>query len=975
MKHGTRLVSLLAAAALACGSSNKHPAPAPPVPAGSGAAVGSGSAAPTPVANPDDAPLPISPQYTVGRLANGITYYILPHKKPLARAQLWLAVNAGSVLEDDDQRGLAHLVEHMAFNGTAKYPKQQIIDFIEKAGMQFGPDVNAYTSYDETVYQLTVPTDDATTLGTGLDVLREWAGNMTFAPEELEKERGVVLEEWRRGRGAGMRLYDKQAAALYFRSRYADRIPIGLPEVFTKAPRETVVRYYKDWYRPDNMAVIAVGDFDPAAMKAQIERRFGDMKGPASPRPRTLAPVPFDHDLRVSVEADKEMPYTQVQIYDKHAHQAERSRNDYRTGLVDRLFHAMLNERLQQLRRRPGAPFLYAGSGTNGLGRTDDAYIRSATAETGHAEDALRGLLTEVARVERFGFTAGELERAKTDALRGLERDAKEFDKTDPRELTDEITRNFFTAEQMPGRDVELAMTRAMIGGITLDEENALAKSGTGRGRVITVAGPANATLPDEARVRAIADKIARANLDPWVDSATATALMATPPTAGSIVSTREIPELGVTEWTLSNGAKVVVKPTDFQNDEIQMSAFSQGGTSLVSDKDWDSARFAGSVVSDGGVGEFDPVALDRVLTGKVASVGAWIGELEEGAWGRASPQDLETFLQLIHLRFTAPRKDAESFKQWKVRQRDQATNRRLSPENAFREDMDTFISQNHKRRLPVTPEAVDKVDLDRALAIYKDRFGDASDFTFFFVGNIDLATLKPLAETYLASLPATHRKEHWKDIGVRFPHGKRSLTVKQGVEAKSSVYLAGHADAKWSKVTERDLTVLQMVLDIRLREVLREDMSGVYGVSFWAWQSRQPREERTWGVFFSCNPDNVDKLTAAVYATIAAIQKDGIGDVYLEKVREQLVRGRETDKRENWWWVNQLEDSWRFNDDPKAILELDPLLARVTSANVKAAALKYLKGGDTVQAVLRPAALPKADAKDTKPAAAPAAK
>ncbi len=757
-----------------------------------------------------------------------------------------------------------------------------------------------------------------------------------------------------------MRLYDKHAVDLFFQSRYADRLPIGLPEVITKAPHKTIVRFYKDWYRPDNMAVIAVGDFDPAAMKAQIEQRFGDMKGPAAPRARTLVPIPFDHDMRISVETDKEMPYTQIQIYDKHAHQAERSRNDYRAGLVDRLFHAMLNERLQQLRRRPGAPFLYAGSGMNDLGRAADAYIRSAIAETGHAEDALRGLLTEVARAERHGFTALELERAKTDALRGLERTVKELDKTDPRVLTDEITRNFFTAEQMPGRDLELAMTRAMMAGITLDEENALAKSSTGRGRVITVAGPASAALPDEARVRAIAQEIARATLDPWVEPATATALMATPPTAGSIVSTREIAELGVTEWTLSNGAKVVVMPTEFQNDEIQMSAFSPGGTSLVPDADFATARFAASVVGDGGVGELDPVALDRVLTGKVASVGAWIGELEEGAWGRSSPDDLETFLQLIHLRFTAPRKDAESFKQWKVRQRDQAVNRRLEPESSFFEDMGTFTSQNHPRRLPVTPAMIDQVDQDRALAIYKDRFGDASDFTFFFVGNIDLAALKPLAETYLASLPATHRKERWKDVGVRFPRGKRSLTLKQGEEPKSFVYLAGHADAKWSKVTERDLTVLQMVLDIRLREVLREDLSGVYGVSFWAWQARRPREERGWGVSFGCNPDNVDKLTAAVYATIAAVQKDGIGAAYLEKVREQLIRARETDKRENWWWVNQLADSWRYGDDPKDILDLDPLLARVTSASVKAAASKYLKGGDTVIGVLRPGAMPK---------------
>jgi zinc protease len=965
MTHGTRLVSLLAAAAIACGSSNKHVAPAPvapPVPAGSGAM------APAPAqVDPLDIQTPIGPRYTVGKLANGLTYYILPHKEPAARAQLWLAVNAGSVLEDDDQRGLAHLVEHMAFNGTTKYPKAQIVDFIERAGMQFGADVNAYTWYDETVYQLTVPTDDRKVLDTGLDVLREWAGNMTFAPDELAKERGVVLEEWRVRGGAGQRVYDQQAKDLYFQSRYADHTAIGLPEIITKAPREAVVRFYKDWYRPDNLAVIAVGDFDPATIKAEIEQRFGDLQNPAQERPRTQVPVPVDHELQISVETDKELPYTQIGVYDKHAHLPERTPRDYRHFIVDNLFNAMLDQRFAQLSRRPSAPFLWASSSNENLGHTADADVRFAGAETGHAEAALRGLLTEVARVERYGFTAAELDRARKDTIRAFERDVKEFDKSDPSDLAKEILRNFLTGEQMPGREAELAMTRAMADGITLDEVNQLAKSPGPHGRVILVSGPATAPLPDRVRVLAIVQEVADAKIDPWTEDATATALMAAPPQAGSIVSTREVADLGVTEWTLSNGVKVVIKPTDFQNDEVQMSAYSPGGTSVLPDADFDTAQFAAAVVDNGGVAGFDPAALGRVLTGKAASVSTWIGELEEGAWGRASPDDLETFLQLIHLRFTAPRKDPDAFAQWQVSERDQATNRRLAPEQSFFEDMGTFVSQRHRRRQPITPAVIDKVDLDRALAIYKDRFGDASDFTFFFVGNVDLAKLKPLAETYLATLPATHRKETWKDVGVRFPRGTHSVTVTQGEEAKSFVYLAGHADAKWSKVAERDLTILQMILDIRLREVLREDMSGTYSARFWAYQTRRPRPERSWGVYFGCAPENVDKLIAATYATIAAIQKSGIGDVYLAKVREQLTRGRETDKRANWWWINQLEDTWRFGDDPKEILDLQPLLDRVTSANVQAAAKLYLKGGDTVRGVLRPAKVAKPGAAAAK--------
>jgi zinc protease len=964
-----RLATFLALAVVACGSTAHRPQPATPPAPPPVAATPPPAPTPTP-ADPMAKVTPLDARIRTGTLPNGLTYYVFPHKQPRARAQLWLAVNAGSVLEDDDQRGLAHLVEHMAFNGTKHFPRQAIVDFIEKSGMKFGADVNAYTSFDQTVYMLTVPTDDKKVFDTGLDVLRDWAGDLAFLPDEVEKERGVVLEEWRLGRGPFMRIFDKQAPVLFHDSRYADRITIGLPEIIEHAPRATLMRFYKDWYRPDLEAVIAVGDFDPDQMVAAIKAKFGDLEMPAHPRKRIVPPVPHDHPLLVSIETDKEMPFTRVEIYDKVDHRPERTLGDYRRFTVENLYHAMLNDRFRELSRKPGGPFTAAFSGTEDVGRADDALVRGAQARAGHAEEALRGLVQEVVRVERHGFSASELERAKQNMLRNFERSAKEHDKTRSRQFADEITRLYFTDEQMPGSEVEYAMVKQLLPGITLAEENQLAASTSNKGRVVMVSGPAASPLPSKDEVVKIVEQIEKSDVPAWDDKPPPASLMAKAPAPGKITKERTIQEIGVTEWTLSNGAKVVIKPTDFKNDDVELSAFSPGGTSRVPTRDFDSARFAASVVADGGVADFDPVALDKALTGKVARVSPWISELEEGLSGNASPDDLETFMQLVYLRFTAPRRDEDAFKAWQDKTRDWAAHRRLLPESAFFEDMDSFVSSHHKRRAPITPEVVDKVSLDKALAIYKDRFADADDFTFVFVGNVDLAKLRPLVETYLASLPTRHRREKWRDVGVRFPHGKKNLNVTKGEEPKSFVYLAQHANARWNKTVERDLEMLQMMLSIRLREVLREDMSGVYFVQVWADISRRPRQEREFGVFFGCSPDNVDKLVAATDKVVKTVQKDGLGEVYLDKVKEQIVRVHETDLRENRYWVRELADAWRFGDDPKDILTVKPLLDRVTPANVKAAARKYLSAPDRVLAVLRPAVA-------TKPAAvkAPASK
>ncbi|HEX7843595.1 MAG TPA: insulinase family protein, partial [Kofleriaceae bacterium] len=889
---------------------------------------------------------------------NGLTYYVMAHKKPEQRASLWLAVNAGSVLEDDDQRGLAHFCEHMAFNGTRRFPRQAIVDYIERAGIRFGADLNARTSFDETVYQLTVPTDNHEALMTGLDILRDWAGDVSFDPGEVDKERGVVLEEWRLGRGPFARINDRQWPVLFQGARYAERLPIGLPETIKGAPRDKLVRFYKDWYRPHNMAVIAVGDFDPAEIEKAIAARFGDLVEPAHPRVRAPVPVPHDHDLAVAIATDRELPVTRVAIYDKLDHRRNATRGDFRRLIVERLYHRMLDARLGELAQDPAAPFTAAFSSTSALTRTCDGFVRSAGAKGGRVIETLAVLFREIARVEKYGFLPAELERARGELVSQFETAARESDKASLRGIAEEITRNFLDDEQMPGRQWELDRVRDIAPGVTLDELDHLARTwGGARGRVIAISGPVDARLPTEAEIRAAA--AAALPVEPWKDSgatpSTARALIEPPPVPGKVVATAHDAAADATVWTLGNGIRVIVKPTAFQNDEVLFTGWQLGGTSLVPDKDYVHARFASEIANASGAGDLDAVALRKQLAGKVASASVFLGELGEQVGGSARPEDLQTALALLYLRLTAPRRDERAFAAWKERQRDFLQHRTALPDLAFAEEMLAVTSGNHLRRRPTTAEMLDQVDLDRALAIYRDRLADLGGFSFVFVGNVELAALKPLVETYLGSLPARGRKAHWKDIGIKYPVGRITKTVVAGAEPKSRVELAMSAPERWTPDGERDAEILSMVLQIRLREVLREDMGGVYSVRVSALVTREPVQRRHLTISFGCDPANASPLEAAALAEVRAIAKGGIGADYLTKVTEQLRRGREVDLKTNRWWQTKLRSAYYHHDDFARSIDLDATLQRVTSARIQASAARFLDDKNLITGILRP--------------------
>ena len=905
---------------------------------------------------PSSDALPLDPAVTKGRLDNGLSYFLRVHRQPEKRMALWLAVNAGSMQEDDDQQGLAHFLEHMAFNGTRRFRKQEIVDYLETIGMRFGPDVNAYTSFDETVYMLEVPTDNPEYMEKAFLILHEWAQGIVLDPEEVEKERGVVLEERRASLGAQSRIRDQQFPVIFKGSRYATRLPIGTEEILKTAQPEALKRFYRDWYRPGLMAVIAVGDFDGQEVEKAIRERFSDLKGPENPRPRVVHPVPPHEETLVSIVTDPEVPGTSVSLLKKLPALPQNSRAAYRQMVIERLFHAMLNARLEEKRRTAAAPFRFSMSQTvRSMVRSADILVQAAMAKQDRIAESMETLLTEAERATVHGFQPSELDRVKKEMLRGYETSAREKDKVRSRRYTSEILRHFLVGEGMPGIDYELKLLKELLPGIDADALNVVAHEwGRPGNRVVTVTALEGTQVPKQEALLALMDRGDR-KVEAYQDQAKAGPLVPEPPADGRIAEESRIPELGITVWKLSNGVQVILKPTDFKNDEVLLSGFSPGGHSLASDQDYPSALYADSVVGTGGAGGFSAVELEKALAGKVVQVSTSIFELEETVRGRASPQDLETMLQLVYLRLTAPRLDPDAIAAWKANALESVRNRLVMPQAVFGDRLQEVLSRNHLRRRPPTEESLGRMDPEKALEIYRERFQDASDFTFVLVGNLDLKALRGPLLTYLGGLPSSRRDEKWRDVGVQSPKEVVRFEVKKGLEPQSRVHLQFLGEAGWSRQSRHDLTSLARVLSIRLREVLREDMGGTYGVRVRSRLRRRPTESYSFTISFGCAPENVDQLVKAALDEIEKLREHGVDDEILVKVREGQIRSREVSLRRNGFWLNRLAGHYRYGTDPRLVLEYQPLVESVTSDRMRDTLSRYLNPERYVMGVLNP--------------------
>ena len=918
----------------------------------------------------ESAKLPLDPAIRTGRLDNGLTWFVRRNARPEKRAEIWLAVNAGSTLEDDDQQGLAHFVEHMAFRGTKNFKKLEIINFMERIGMKFGPDVNAFTNFDETVYMLKVPTDDAALVEKALAILYDWARNVSFDDEDIDKERGVVVEEWRLGRGAEARMRDKQFPILFKGSRYAERLTIGKKEILETAPHDTIRRFYSNWYRPDLMAVIVVGDIDPVTVERSIKTRFASLKNPLAPRRRVLFPVPDHQETLVSTATDPEATSTRVAVYYKLPKRDRSTVADFRRTLVERLYHSMVSDRLSELRQHPDPPFLYAFSRSGSFVRTRDVVFQSAVVQEAGLARGLDTLLVELARVNKHGFNASELERAKKEVLRYYESAYREREKEESDRLIHGISGAFLQGEPVPGIELEYGLAQRFLPTIPLDELNHLASEWiAGQNRVILVNGPEKAAklLPTDAQLSEIFNGVEGRTLEPWIDRVRQEPLVPNLPQPATIVEETTIPELGVTRWKLSNGVVVLLKSTDFKNDEVVLGGFSPGGSSLVPDDRYVSASWAGQVLPEGGLGQFDKIELGKALTGKIARAYGYVGELEESVRGGASPQDLETMFQLVYLTFTAPRADEKAFVAWKARTRASLENRLARPETVFSDKMQVTLAQGHFRRRPTSVEMLEEIDLKAAEAVWRERFGDAGNFTFGIVGAFKLDDIRPFVLSYLGGLPSKGRKETWKDVGVRSPRGVVNVEVKKGIEPKSQVRMTFTGPAKWTREAAHMMSSLGSALRIRLREVLREDMGAVYGVGSSGEISRRPIEENTFAISFGCAPDRVPELRKAVLNVIDAVKKNGFGDEIVGKVKEQQTRERETALKENGFWLSQLLEAARFNDDPKLLLQYGELVKKVTNDALRDAARTYLDPQRVVVGVLFPETEPPAPPEGAK--------
>lgn len=902
--------------------------------------------------------LPLDPKIKIGTLKNGIKYYIRENRKPENRAEIRLAVNVGSVLEDDDQRGLAHFVEHMAFNGTKNFAKHEIIDYLESIGMRFGPDINAYTSFDETVYMLQVPTDDDEIVDMGFQILEEWAHNIAFEDEEIDKERGVVIEEWRLGRGASARMRDKQFPILFHDSRYADRLPIGKKEIIENASYETVRRFYSDWYRPDLMAVVAVGDFDQAEIEDLIEKYFSNIKPVKNPRERKFYAVPNHAETLFAPATDIEATGSNITVYFKQDVADESTVKAYRQSLVESLYDNILNNRLSELLQQAEPPFLSGFSGQGRFIRTKEFYVLGAAVQEGNLETGIEAVLTEAWRIKQHGFTQSELDREKSEIMRGMERAYNERDKTESDGYAAEYIRNFLQDESLPGIEVEYKIYQKFIPGIKLEEVNRLADEWiTDGNRVVTISAPEKEglELPSEADINAIFKKMDTIKLDAYEDDVPDMPLVQNPPQPGKIISEKKISELGLTEWELANGVKVVLKPTDFKNDEILFTSYSPGGHSLVKDSDFVSAIVSASIIRQGGVGSFDRIALQKKLAGRLVRVSPFIGQLDEGLSGSATPQDIETAFELIYLYFTAPRKDNTAFLSFQNRMSSYIESQHASPEAAYGDTIQVTLSKHHFRTRPWSKEVLAEMDLDKCFNVYQNRFADASDFTFFFVGNFELAEMRPLVEKYLGGLPDKNREETWHDVGIEKPEGIVKKEVKKGIEPKSKVTMIFHGDFVWNRKNRHHLSSMVAAFQIKLREILREDLGGTYGVRIRPSSSRYPDSEYSITIAFGCDPERVDELRGTVMDEIDNLKIRGLTKEYLDKVKESQRRKRETDLKKNNFWLSALQLAYYHDKDPRDILEFEKQVDSLTLGDIKSAARKYFNTRNYVQVVLLP--------------------
>jgi len=907
-----------------------------------------------------NAPLPSDPQVLKGKFENGLTYYVRPNDQPANKVELRLVVKAGSILEDEEQQGLAHFMEHMNFNGTKHFEKNQLVSYLQSIGVQFGADLNAYTGFDETVYILPVPTDKAGNLEKGFQIIEDWAQNALLTDKDIDEERAVVLEESRLGKGAEQRMLDKYLPELMSGSVYAKRLPIGKDEILKHFKHDRIRSFYKEWYRPELMAVVVVGDIDTTTAMKYLRSHFAGLKNKGG-RTRMMPDVPTRTEPAAMVLTDKEATQYQLSIvFPTQKEQVEKTVGDYRRNIAEQLAMEILNTRLSDLARSSNPPYLYAAVGMDGWARGYENFSAFAGFTEEGPKRALNALTAELLKAKQFGFTEQELEIAKKNALAGIERIYNERSNTESKDYADEYIRNFLQQEPIPGIENEYEYYKTYVPGITLDELNAQVKEWMGSSNTFTLitapeAGKTN--LPDDAGLLAMTQKGFAQTVTPAAETTIAKELLDEKPVPGKVVGRHEEKELGATTYTLSNGIKVTVKKTDFKNDEIQLAGVRKGGTNNYGVADMYNARYATSVVGAMGIGGFAPVDLEKVLAGKAISAGVSLGDVESYVSGRSTVKDVETMLQLLYLRMMQPRKDEALFKAFVEKQKTAVQFAASSPQVVFRDTIVKTLYNNNPLRPNAVPrpEDFDAINIDRAISIYRNAFSSADGYHFFIVGNVDEKTMLPLIETYIGSIPASGKVPVAKDNGVRPVQGHHRVNVYKGTEQKSVVLTYISGEIPYSEELELKADALTEILNIKVIEELREKLGGIYSGGYASSVEKEPYERYAVVLQLPCGPENVDKLLTAAAQEVAALKEKGPSVEDLAKVKKQWQEQHRENVEKNGYWVAKLEDILYRDRSRKPVLQYDKWIDKLTVKDIQEAAKLLLNGKNEFTAVLYP--------------------
>jgi zinc protease len=910
-------------------------------------------------------PLPIDPKVRYGKLENGLTYYIRANKEPKQRAEFYIAQNVGSILENDNQNGLAHFLEHMAFNGTKNYPGKGIINYFETIGVKFGANINAYTSLDETVYNLSdVPTIRDGIIDSALLVLHDWSSFITLDGGEINDERGVIREEWRQGAGADRRMWKESNKLKYPGSQYAKRDVIGDTAIINNFAHQTIRDFYKKWYRPDLQAILIVGDIDVDKMEAKIKSTFADIQKKPNFGERPVYPVENNVAPIISVVKDKEARMTRIELEYKH----EKLPNDVKLSMqgygfltLNSLISNMIANRFEEITQQADAPFVYGRAEYSELVKSKDAFQMMAIPKEGKELEGLSALLLEAEKIKRFGFTNSELERAKIDYLKNMEKSYNERDNQKNNSLVREYVRNFLAQEPIPGIEWEYNMSKMMLPQLKMEMINQIAKSYvTDTNLIVSIMAPEKEAVkvPTQAQILAAIDAAKKAELKPKAEETMNKPLIEKAPTAGKVAKTIENKVLGTTEWTLNNGVKIVFRPTTFKKDEILMNAYSEGGLSKVKNiADLPSANLASTIVSNNGLGNYNLIELNKVLTGKIASASPSISEYEEGFSGSSSVTDFETMMQLVYLNFTAPRKDDNAFTALTNNFKASMANSEKDPRKAFSDSVTVMMANHSPRQITFKLKTIDLINQDKALEIFKERFAVPANFTFIFTGNIDPANEKVKAAicTYLGGLKSAKGGQKYTDNNIRTPKGKvNNYFTKEMQVKKASNFIFYNASMPYNMANRITVTAIGSILSIRYLESIREKEGGSYGVGVRGSMTNTPVDEANLLMQFDTDPLKQDKLIKIIYSEIDEIIAKGPRADDFQKVKENMLKKYSEDVAQNNWWSGALkryyQDKLNLVTDYKAAVEaMTPEAVQKTLKNI-------VSQGNVFEVVMKPA-------------------